>query len=124
MATQVDNSGEVGTGLTLKVRTSDAGRVVALAGEIDMATAPQLGPVIRRLLEQGHHAIVIDLDAVTFVDGSAIGALIAASQEVAATGGCLQITPHALCERLLRITGETTQLTIKKAWCGRHRPGW
>jgi len=115
MATQAGNFGDVDGGLKVTVHPCDVGGevVVALAGEIDIATAPQIGPVVGRLLERGHNVIDIDLDAVTFLDGSAIAALIAASHEVAAAGGCLRITEHALCRRLLGITGETERLTIR-----------
>jgi anti-sigma B factor antagonist len=50
---------------------------LVLTGEIDLATAPdliELGTV--SLTEPGSRSLIIDLNAVTFVDSTAIGALI------------------------------------------------
>lgn len=98
--------------LRITVRPGSDRDVVALAGEIDIATAPQLRYTIHRRLTEDHTRILLDLDAVTFLDGAALGALITATREVAQAHGTLQVTRNTRCMRLLAITGETHRLNI------------
>jgi anti-anti-sigma factor len=92
------------------VRPGSGHDVVVLSGEFDLSTAPQLSPVVHRLLGQGRRRIVLDLDAVTFLDGFAIDMLVMAHRDVRRAGGSLEITRNRLCERLLACTGTTTFL--------------
>lgn len=112
--------GAGGDPLHISVRPGNDRDVVALAGEIDIATAPQLASTIHRLLTEGRNNILVDLDAVTFFDGAAIGALITATFDVAHAGGSLWVTHNARCVRLLGITGEAHRLIITD---GRHPGG-
>ena len=105
--------------LRISVRQSDYIDVVALAGEMDIATAPRLASTIHRLLTEGRTDILIDLDAVTFIDGAAIRALITATCDVALAGGTLWVTHNARCLRLLKITDEAHRLNITEG----RKPG-
>jgi anti-anti-sigma factor len=72
-------------------RTVNGLTVVRLAGELDVSAVRYL----RRGLRPAHFAtlpdIAVDLRAVTFLDCSAVGVLIAARNQVALAGGCLRI---------------------------------
>jgi anti-anti-sigma factor len=92
----------------VSVRPGTGQDIVALAGELDMATAPRLSPVIHCLLAQGRNRITVNLDAVTFMDASALSALIMARRDVTRSKGSLTITDNPLCARLLAMTGLTT----------------
>ena len=94
------------------VRTGDDHDVVALSGELDIQTAPQLSLVIQDLLTQGRKRVTLNLDDVTFMDGYALGVLIAAHRDVTRVGGCLDITHNPVCARLLVVTGTTTFLDL------------
>ncbi len=87
--------------------------IVALSGELDLWTAPQLIPVVRGLLAQGRNRITLDLDDVTFMDAAALGILIRARQDVTRTNGYLDITHNTLVTRLLALTGLTTYFTTR-----------
>jgi anti-sigma B factor antagonist len=50
--------------------------VVAVEGEIDLATAPELKASLGELLEQGHRRFVIDLSDVAHLDSTGLGVLI------------------------------------------------
>lgn len=85
-----------------------ADRQVRVRGELDMSTAPELSAALIRAGEGGPGSITLDLSGVTFLDSSAIGALIAAGQELGASGQKLQIGPRsAIVSRVLEITGLT-----------------
>jgi anti-anti-sigma factor len=77
--------------------------VIAVAGEIDLATAPDLS---RRVLEHRERDVVLDLSEVTFLDSSGISALVHAQQSLLASGHTLRTTgerDHVL--KVLQIAG-------------------
>jgi anti-anti-sigma regulatory factor len=56
----------------------DQRHVVAVTGEIDLFTAPELKSALGEALESGHTRIVVDLTSTTFLDSTALGVLIGA----------------------------------------------
>ena len=66
---------------------------VAVVGELDMATAPQLTDVIEALASTGPPRVVVDLSGVSFMDSSGIGALCQAQSTLEAGGGVLVLGP-------------------------------
>ncbi|WP_242911232.1 STAS domain-containing protein [Actinomadura terrae] len=97
----------VGTGLaieTARVRGDTA--VTALTGEIDLQTADTLRAHLIDLYGAGFRRLVVDFAAVPFCDAAGLGALVAAHNQVSASGGEIVLAgvrPAQL--RLLRITG-------------------
>jgi anti-sigma B factor antagonist len=59
---------------SLVVRQSDAGTVVTVAGELDVATAPELA----QALADADGQVTVDLSATTFADPAALRVLLAA----------------------------------------------
>jgi anti-sigma B factor antagonist len=49
---------------------------VAPAGELDLATAPQLEQAIRELLDAGFEHVIVDLTELDFLDASGLRALL------------------------------------------------
>ena len=79
--------------------------VVAVAGELDAATAGQLA----RRLSAPPAVQVIDLSAVTFIDAGGLRALIDATEQAGANRRRLQ-SPSRPVVRLCEITGLTAML--------------
>jgi anti-sigma B factor antagonist len=50
--------------------------VVELAGELDMATAPQLDACVRSLAEDGAESVTLDLSQLEFCDSSGVGVFV------------------------------------------------
>ena len=69
----------------------DARQVVAVAGEIDLFTAPELKAALGEALESGRTRIVVDLTATTFLDSTALGVLIGAVKRLRSRDGVLTI---------------------------------
>lgn len=89
--------------------TVDAGpaSTIALVGELDPATAPQLDDEIERLLaDEGVQRLVLDLSGLTFLDSSGLRVFVTAREALTARGGELALrSPSANAQRLLDITG-------------------
>jgi anti-sigma B factor antagonist len=58
----------------------DGSAVLAIRGEVDMATAPAFHSVIEQTMQLGV-PVVVDLAAVTFMDSSGLSVLAVASQD-------------------------------------------
>lgn len=55
---------------------SDRARV-AIAGEVDLATQPELRAALTEAVDKGARELVVDLERVTFLDSTGLAALIA-----------------------------------------------
>jgi anti-sigma B factor antagonist len=90
---------------SLDVRQSDAGTVVTVAGELDVATAPELA----QALADADGQVTVDLSATTFADPAALRVLLAAR----ADGVRLRVRSRSdgQVARLLALTGTETLLT-------------
>jgi anti-sigma B factor antagonist len=87
--------------------------VIAVSGEIDVATAPQLRECLHRVIAQGESTIVLDLLGVTFLDSTALGVLVGALKRCREIGGDLHIViadPRIM--KIFEITGLTNVFTI------------
>jgi anti-sigma B factor antagonist len=70
----------------------DADRhVVAVRGEIDLFTAPELKQKLTDAIEGGKSRIVVDLSDTTFLDSTALGVLIGAVKRLRSRDGALVI---------------------------------
>jgi anti-sigma B factor antagonist len=93
--------------MELRAEASDRGgvTVLALAGDIDLHSAPQVRDRLEDLRGQGRKTVVLDLSGVDFLDSSALGTLVAAQRSFAEDGGGLRVAcpqPHA--QKVFRIT--------------------
>jgi len=89
--------------------------VVTLRGEIDAFDAPTLRLDLRRLIEdEGASTLIVDLAAVTFLDSSALGALVGALRRLRECDGRLRIVqPRAVAAaRIFELTGLDTVLEL------------
>jgi len=65
--------------------------VVAVRGEIDLFTAPELKQKLTDAIEGGKNRIVVDLTDTTFLDSTALGVLIGAVKRLRSRDGALVI---------------------------------
>ena len=93
---------------------SDGDRhVLAVRGEIDLFTAPELKQVIAESIESGRVRIVIDLTDTTFLDSTALGVLIGAVKRLRSRDGALAIVnTHENISKTFEITGLDQIFTI------------
>lgn len=65
--------------------------VVQVSGRLDLVSAGSLRGAVAETVQSGHGRIVVDLEAVPFVDSSGLAALIAGFREARQAGGELRI---------------------------------
>ncbi|HEX9774310.1 MAG TPA: STAS domain-containing protein [Actinomycetota bacterium] len=87
-------------------RTLGGWRIVGVAGELDLLTAPSLRTRLIEAIDQGDVRLVLDLSHVSFLDSSGLGALIAGYKRVRERGGRLVLvaTSRAVLN-VLSLTG-------------------
>ena len=92
--------------LTLSTREVDGTTIVSVGGEIDVYTAPKLRDRITELVAGGVYQIVIDMEAVEFLDSTGLGVLVGGLKKVRANDGSLELicTQDRLL-KIFRITG-------------------
>jgi anti-sigma B factor antagonist len=80
--------------------------VVALQGQVDLATAPQLAQAVAGATKQGGDAVVVDLTDVDFLDSAGVRALVESAQAAATAGVTVTVTgARGWVARVLEITG-------------------
>lgn len=87
--------------LTLTTREVDGKTIVSVGGEIDVYTAPKLRDKITELVGDGRYQIVIDMEAVEFLDSTGLGVLVGGLKKVRAHDGTLELVCNQ--DRLLKI---------------------
>lgn len=61
--------------------------VLVAGGEIDYSASPQLSERLSERIDSGIRRVVLDLSTVTFIDSTAIGALVSAATRLRELGG-------------------------------------
>jgi anti-sigma B factor antagonist len=100
--------------IDLEVATSGGLAAVAVRGELDIHSAPELRAALVGVLDGGATKLVIDLGGVAFMDSSGLGVLVGAHRRLDHLGSKLQLVgvqdPVA---RLLSVTGLTRVFDVR-----------
>jgi len=104
------------SGLSVEVRLEDGRHTVAVAGEMDLSNASTLEEAVRELCADGAREIVLDLQALTFMDSSGFRGLLVARSlcEKAECGFCLAPRVQPQVQRLLAIAGTIKPLLFAR----------
>lgn len=81
------------------------GSILRCAGEIDLGNVEELHRALAHSIWMGLREVDVDLVEITFLDSSAIKALLHAQRELASRDGNLHVLGGALTARLLRLLG-------------------
>ena len=71
----------------------DAMSVIAVTGELDIATVPAFRAALTEAAESGITRLVVDLSRVTFVDSVGVGAILHTKQRLGATARMAVVVP-------------------------------
>ena len=79
--------------------------VIAVHGQADLHTAPQLRAAITSALDGGARSLVIDLSEATFIDSMTLGVLLGAVKRLRPTGGTVGVVcTDSHIKRIFEIT--------------------
>jgi anti-sigma B factor antagonist len=91
----------------------DGTHIVAVAGEIDLFTAPEFKQRVSAPIDEGRTHVVVDLTDTTFIDSSSLGVLIGAHRRLRRLDGSLVIVcSNDAIVKTFRITGLDGVFTI------------
>jgi anti-sigma B factor antagonist len=79
--------------------------VVAVQGDLDLATAPQLKWMLLDALEEGHSHLVLDLKDSTFMDSTALGVLVGVSRSLSADGKLAIVCANDKLLKIFELSG-------------------
>lgn len=92
--------------LVVDVRHEDAYTVIAVAGEIDIDSAPELREVLQEVTDAGVDRLIFDLTDVTFVDSVGLGVLVLARKKMLLRQGSVGVVaPTRRVIAIFRISG-------------------
>lgn len=80
--------------------------IIALTGEVDLYTAPNLKEELIRLIDEGARRVVVDFTDTSFIDSTTLGVLVSGLKRLRLQGGqlALVITDRSIL-KIFEITG-------------------
>ena len=79
--------------------------VLELHGEASVSTGRTLSGFLEEVIDQGYRQLLIDMAEVTYLDSSALGALVGSYKKLTERGGTLLlVSPSPLVQRVLQIS--------------------
>lgn len=88
--------------------------VVRLTGELDLYNAPALRKTLLECVDRKPARLVVDLAEVTFVDSTALGALIEARARIGSKDGFVLTSPGLEARRALEISGLDRHFEVRE----------
>jgi anti-sigma B factor antagonist len=104
---------DVDPDLSVSVRSEGDRTVVAVSGEIDVYTAPKLREHLIDLVSGGQYRLIVDLEAVDFLDSTGLGVLVGGLKRVRTHDGSLDLVcSQDRILKIFRITGLSMVFSI------------
>lgn len=92
--------------LGVQVGERDGWAVVRVSGEVDMTTAPRLREVVIGVVTGGQPQVIVDLEAVDFLDSTGLGVLVGLLKRTRSQGGDLRlVSTRSALRKVLELTG-------------------
>ena len=92
--------------LDVTVRQESGCTVVAVAGEVDVYTAPTLDQALSATIADGCTCVVVDLTGVDFLDSTGLSVLVKALKRIREADGSLDVVVSAdRVAKVFRLTG-------------------
>ena len=94
-------------------QVGDARHVIALTGEVDLYTAPELKTQMLEVIANGAKDVVVDFTDTTFIDSTTLGVLVGGVKRLREKGGRLSIVcSDRNITKIFEITGLDRVFTI------------
>jgi anti-sigma B factor antagonist len=86
--------------------------VLALAGDLDLASAPELKRTLHDLLGSGRTRLVLDLGCVAFMDSTALGVMVGIHRRLSEDERLAVAEPGPAVSRLFEVSGLTNSFRV------------
>jgi anti-sigma B factor antagonist len=97
----------------LSTQSVDGATVIAVSGEADLYTAPELKAELVQVIEAGARFVVVDLSRATFIDSTTLGVLISGVKRLRPGGGRIDLViDDRSIRKVFEITGLDTVFRI------------
>ena len=94
-------------------KVGDGTYVIALAGEVDLYTAPEFKQQLLEVIAQGGKNVVVDFSQTTFIDSTTLGVLVGGVKRLRAQEGRLTLVcSDRNITKIFEITGLDRVFTI------------
>jgi anti-anti-sigma factor len=115
---------DIGPATLTVLTTPDGAVIVAIGGDLDIASAPAMRERLLSLLRPGACRLVIDISAVRYADASGLAVLVSTQRRAVLLGGGLRLAaPRPEVAGVLTVTGLSRHLaaypTVRAAVAGR-----
>ena len=102
--------------MNFDIKTEDLGDnsfVIALAGEVDLYTAPEFKQQLLEVIGQGAKNVVVDFSDTTFIDSTTLGVLVGGVKRLRTNDGQLSLVcSDRNITKIFEITGLDRVFTI------------
>jgi anti-sigma B factor antagonist len=99
--------------MEINKRQSNDVIILDIAGEIDLYNAPEIKDMINQLIEDQKYNVIINLEKVSYIDSSGIGALISSLSSLKKyQGGLKIINVYASVRKVFELTKLTSFFEI------------
>ena len=99
--------------MDINKRTKDDIVILDITGEIDLYNAPEIKDIINKLIEEQKYNVLINLEKVSYIDSSGIGALISSLSNLKKyQGGLKIINVYASVRKVFELTKLTSFFEI------------
>ena len=99
--------------MEISQREKDGITILDIQGEIDLYNAPEIKDIIQKLIEAQKYNVIINLEKVSYIDSSGIGALISSLSNLKKyQGGLKIINVYASVKKVFEFTKLTSFFEI------------
>ncbi|HMV35914.1 MAG TPA: STAS domain-containing protein [Turneriella sp.] len=99
--------------MEISQREKDAITILDIQGEIDLYNAPEIKDIIQKLIEAQKYNVIINLEKISYIDSSGIGALISSLSNLKKyQGGLKIINVYASVKKVFELTKLTSFFEI------------
>jgi anti-anti-sigma factor len=103
----------VQTNFQIETRRNGAAALIAIAGELDLASSPALRDELLRCSDAGAELVILDLRELLFMDSTGLSILVRAHQQAVDSGRRFAVVRGGQqVQRLLSLTGVGQRLTM------------